>query len=122
MKIKSIKFLVSLLVGMLVGLSITVFVKPTCLGPFIGVVLSAYMAKVASPRDGAIVGAIVLIPIGIYGFLLTALQLRSLEVLGILGIIPVLFIGVLLISGLGALFGLVVGKLFQITKEKSLIM
>ncbi len=77
MEIKSRRFIIAILVGMLVGLAITIYLQPACVGAVISVIVSAYLAKAASPKDGAIVGAITLVPIGTYLGLWAILQVKS---------------------------------------------
>jgi hypothetical protein len=122
MNIKSKQFLFSILAGMIVGLLVSIFLTPTCWGAVIGVFVAAYMAKVSSPKEGAIVGAIVLVPIAIYGTIQTAFQTNVVDEIGIFTTILVFLLVVVLISGIDALYGLVIGKLFQLTKDKKLIL
>ena len=122
MNIKSKQFFFSILAGMFVGLLVSIFLKPTCWGAVTGVFVAAYMAKVSSPKEGAIVGAIVLVPIAIYGTIQAAFQTNVVDEMGIFTTILVFLLVVVLISGIGALYGLVIGKLFQLTKNKKLIL
>jgi len=117
---KSKQFFFSILAGIIVGLLVSIFLKPMCWGAIVGVFAAAYLAKVSSPKDGAIVGAIVLVPISIYTFSLGIAQSSVTEKMGITGIFLVFILGVISESGIGALFGLIIGKLFQITKDKRL--
>lgn len=121
MNLKSKQIIFSILAGMIVGLLVSVFLKPTCWGPLVGVFVAAYSAKVSSPKEGAIIGAIVLIPIGIYTFLQLPAELWAKNTSGILGNIVGLVLGLLLVSGIGALYGSIIGKLFQITKDKKIL-
>jgi hypothetical protein len=121
MNFKSKQFIFALLAGIAIGLLASIFLKPMCWGVIAGVIVAAYFAKVSSPKDGAIVGAIVLVPISAYAFTLAAIQSNASEKLGALGSVLVFFLTVILASGIGALFGLVVGKLFQVTKGKGII-
>lgn len=126
MNIKSKQSILALLAGMIAGLLFTVFVPPACWGMVLGVFVAAYFARVSSPEDGAVVGAIALIPVGIYLSFQGVIQAKFLENIGMLATLPIFFIilviAIVLISVIGALFGLVIGKLFQITKDKNLIL
>lgn len=118
MSLKSKPTIFSILAGIIVGLLISIFLKPTCWGPLIGVFVAAYLAKVSSPKEGAIIGAIVSLPIGIYALLQIPSQAIAKTTLGLLGNIAGLVLGLLFVSGIGALYGLIIGKLFQFTKTK----
>ena len=122
MTVRSKRFFLAILVGMIVGLLFTIFVTPTCWGLILGVFATANLANASSPRDGALVGWVVSIPVGIYATILAAIQMRALENLGSLVLIPFFLLAIVLISGLGALYGLIIGKLFQITKGKKLML
>ena len=121
MIIKSKQFIFSILAGMIVGLLVSIFLKPTCWGAVTGVFVGAYLAKVSSPKEGALVGAIVLVPIAVYGMIQPAFQTNVIDEIGMFATILVFLLVVVLISGIGALYGLVIGKLFQVTKDKKLI-
>jgi hypothetical protein len=117
---KSKQFIFSILAGIIVGLLASIFLKPMCWGAIAGVFVAAYLAKVSSPKDGAVVGAIVLMPISIYTFSLGIVQSSMTEKMGITGIFLVFILGVVSESGIGALLGLIIGKLFQTIKDKGL--
>ena len=121
MIIKSKQFIFSMLAGMIVGLLVSIFLKPTCWGAATGVFVAAYLAKVSSPKEGALVGAIVLVPIAVYGMIQAAFQTNVIDEIGMFATILVFLLVVVLISGIGALYGLIIGKLFQVTKGKKLI-
>ena len=121
MNIRSERSTFALLVGMTVGVLASIFMTPTWWGPILGVFAGATLAEVTSPKDGAIVGAIALIPIGIYITIQTAIQINALQSLGILATIPFFCIAIMVLTFLGALYGLAIGKLFQITKDKKLM-
>ena len=121
MDIRSERSTFALLVGMTVGVLASIFMTPTFWGPILGVFAAATLAEVTLPKDEAIIGAIALIPIGIYITIQTAIQINALQSLGILVTIPFFCIAVLVLTFLGALYGLVIGKLFQITKGKKLM-
>ena len=121
MNIKSKQTIFSILAGMIVGLLVSIFLRPTCWGPLIGVFVAAYLAKVSSPKEGAIIGAIVLVPIGIYALLQIPVEAIAGTTVGKLGNLVGLVLGILLVSCVGALYGLIIGKLFQVTKNKGVI-
>jgi len=121
MILKSKQTIFSILAGIIVGLLVSIFLKPTCWGPAVGVFFAAYLAKVSSPKEGAIIGTIVLLPIGIYAFLQIPAEAIAKTTIGIFGNIIGLIAGLLLAAGIGALYGLIIGKLFQITKEKKIL-
>ncbi len=122
MKIKSKKFILSTLAGMIIGLLVSIFLRPTCWGPIVGVFIAAYLNKVSSPKEGAIVGAIVLTPIGIYATFQALIQTDVQDDTGILATILIFILANVLVPGIGALYGLIIGKLFQLTKDKKLIL
>jgi hypothetical protein len=122
MNITSKRSIFSILAGMIVSLLVLISLRPTCLGPLLGVFVAAYLAKVSSPKEGAPIGAIIFVPIGLY----YALQIKisqelANEPLQLLTYVLGLLVGFLLICGLGALYGLIVGRLFQFTKNNGLI-
>ena len=112
MILKSKRTIFSILAGIIVGVLICIFLTPTFWASLVGVFVAAYFAKVASPKEGAIIGAIVVVLIGrIYTFLeFHAFAKTPISIAGAV-------VGLLLIAGAGALNGLIIGKLFQITKE-----
>jgi hypothetical protein len=121
MNFKSRQTLLSILAGMVVGTLMTAFIRPTCWGWVLGIILACYLGKVSLPKEGAIVGYLVMIPIMMYGMYYTAVEQRALESHGALRTVIFSTIAVLLVSTLGALFGLVVGKMFQIAKSHQVI-
>src|SRR5687768_62519 len=67
MNINSIPFLRGTLAGILVSFIIfAILGVPPCLAPILGITVACYVAKVVTPQDGAITGAIVPIPLWIY--------------------------------------------------------
>src|SRR5215207_3290414 len=106
---------------MIVGLLVSVFLRPTCWGPLVGVFVAAYFAKVSSPKEGAIIGAIVLIPIGMYGVLQFPADETTNDTASTIGTIVGMLLGLVLLSGIGALYGMIIGKLFQMKKDKTII-
>jgi peptidoglycan/LPS O-acetylase OafA/YrhL len=121
MKLKSKRTFLALLVGVIIGVLITFFITPRSLGTIIGVAIGAYLAKVKSPKQGAIFGAIILIPIGIFLCIIANMQTKTIESLGWLKTIPYLLLVVAILSGIGALYGLLIGKIFQVINRGKLI-
>ena len=117
MNITSKRSIFSILIGSFIGVVI-----PTCWGPLIGVFVAAYLARVSTPKEGAKIGAIVVLPIIIAYF---ALQFPVQNIAGDnsekLGNLLGLFLGLLLAAGVGALYGLIIGKLFQLTRDKGIL-
>jgi len=121
MNIKSKRFVFALLFGLIVSLLITILVRPACSGFLIGVVVTAFMAGVSSPRDGAIIGVLVAIPTEIYVFMQTYQQTSLDNIFIILGVISGVDLLLIIFSGLGVFYGMIVGKLIQHIKSKLII-
>lgn len=117
MNFKSKQFIFSMLIGVIVGLLFSILAQPMCWGMIAGVFVAAYFAKVSSPKDGAIVGAIIVMPISVYASFLSAVLSKN----GILGAVLVSFVMVILTTGVGSLVGFIIGKLFQVTRGKGII-
>jgi hypothetical protein len=122
MNITSKRSIISILVGIIVGLLVFIFLRPACWGPLIGGFVTVVFAKVSSPKQGALVGTIVLAPIGLYSCLQTALTHQFADdpvklFANILGLV----LAFLLFCGVGALYGLILGKLFQLTKKNKIV-
>ena len=75
----------------------------------------------SSAKEGAKIGALVLLPIGFYWYLQLPALIIAKDTVGKLANLLGVLVGLLLISGVGALYGLVLGKLFQITKDKGIL-
>jgi hypothetical protein len=121
MNITSKRSIFSILVGIIIGVLVSMFLRPTCLAPLIAVFVAVYAAKVSTPKEGAKIGAIVLLPIGIYWYLQLPALIIAKDSVGKLGNLVGVLLGLLFISGVGALYGLMLGKLFQITKSKGIL-
>jgi uncharacterized membrane protein len=119
MNLRSKRAVLSILSGMIAGLLMAIFFKPVCWGPLVGVLIGAYLAKVSSPQEGAIVGAIVVVPIGIYAFMQIPADASSKTTFDIIRNVLGLFLGLGLVAAAGALYGSIVGMLFQAIKKKS---
>ena len=120
MNIKPKRFILSTLAGMIVGLLIAILVRPICLAPIISVFVAASLANASSPKEGAIIGAIALVPIYIYAVTQVAAQGISDDPVGKFGYLLGLCIGFVIFSSIGALYGSILGKLFQLIKNKLL--
>ncbi len=118
MIIPSKRFLLALLAGMALGLLITVLLpKAGCLGFMTGVLVSILLTKTGTPKKDILMGAITVIPAGLYVVCYTNLQTKSTENYGLLGSLPAILITALLILALAAMIGLVLG--FVIRKTNS---
>ena len=121
MNIKPKRFIVSTLTGMIIGLLISILVRPICLAPIIGVFVAASLANTSSPKEGAIIGAIVLVPIDIYAVIQVTSQGIADDPVGKFGNLLGICLSLVLFCGIGALYGSILGKLFQLIKNKILI-
>jgi hypothetical protein len=110
-------------VGIFIGLLETAFVAPNGWAFVAGIMAASTLASVSCPREGAIVGTIVMLPVGLATILLQP-QVQALEpsasTLVILGAASTL--GVVVFGAAGALSGLGIGKLLEITKEHVLFL
>jgi len=114
-----IRPLLALLAGMLVGVLVSTFIRPTCWGPILGVLLSCFLAKVDSLRHGALLGSITTVPIALYASLPSALQTLSQENLSPILNILALLLAALFAAGLGALYGVASAFLLQETRKRN---
>jgi len=121
MEVKSWQFLFSILAGIAAGLLILFLVKPFYWGLLVGLLLATYLSGAASPREGALVGLIVLPPLGIYFMIEASLQLNMQSKMEQLPYILLWCLMVVLLFVLGAVFGLLSGKLFQLLREKKIV-
>jgi hypothetical protein len=121
MSLTSKRSIFSILTGIIVGALVSTFIRPTCWGPLIAVLAATYVANVSTPKEGARIGAIVLLPIGVYWYLQMPSLFTATNSTGMLGNLLGLVLGLLLISGVGALYGLILGKLLQLRKNKGII-
>jgi hypothetical protein len=110
--------------GILAGIAVTVttgFFRLTCLSVFLGVIVAAYVSQVSGPKQGAVVGAIVILPLGV----LYLLQMQTEVIYGFahfpattilqLLLVPLLF------AAVGALFGAIMGLIIRALKGKQLM-
>ncbi|MGE5071891.1 MAG: hypothetical protein ACM3MF_00545 [Anaerolineae bacterium] len=123
MNIVSRRFVGAILAGIFIGLLEVLFVAPSAWAYLAGIMAAATLASVSCPREGAVVGTIVMLPVGLASILLQP-QVQALEpsasTLVILGLASTL--GIVVFGAIGALSGLGIGKLLQITKEHVLFL
>ena len=122
MNIASRRFIGAIIAGIFIGLLEAAFVAPSIWAFAAAIMAASKLASVSCPREGAVVGAIVMLPVGLATILLQP-QVQALEpsasTLAILGAASTL--GVVAFGIAGALSGLGIGKLLQITKEHVLL-
>ncbi len=121
MYIKSKRSIFSILIGVLFCSFLYLVIQPPGWGPIIGVFVAASLANVSSPKEGAIIGAIVLAAIGGVAAIRGSFQTHIVDELGILGTVLVSFISAIFVAIIGAVYGLIIGKLFQFIKKKILL-
>ena len=118
MVLKSRRFALSLLTGAFTGIVLVIFLRPACWAVFFGVFIACYLARASTLKDGAIVGAIVMIPIGISPTVVTIMQSGMPEDVNFLTSMSSVLLGIALTSGIGAVAGLVIGKILEISKDR----
>ena len=116
MIIKSKRLLLALFAGMVLSLLITILLPKTgCLGFMAGVLVSILLAKTGTPKKDTLLGAMTVIPAGLYIIYYTNLQTMTIQNLGLLRSLPGILLTVLLVLGLGALIGLILGFVIRKT-------
>jgi hypothetical protein len=86
-----------------------------------GVGVAVYLAKASSSKGGAIIGAIVLLPIGII-FSIQSLYLQETQYhLGVFTKVLFTIVGIMICSIVGALYGMILSKLFQKVNSRKFI-
>jgi hypothetical protein len=100
----------------------TLFLKLTCQGPLFGVIIASVVANVSSPKEGAILGALIPIPLYIYSIIPAISNVnQASKVSSIFLLILAEILGSLLalglVSAVGALIGLGIGKFLQSRKK-----
>ena len=118
MKYTSQRFVSAILVGIILNLGFIFFVQIACWGSLISVIVTAYLAGVTTPKDGALIGAIIFAPSSIVIIVQTILRANAVNEIGFPLTIVAAAIGLLFGMGLGGLFGLVVGKLYELVKDR----
>jgi len=123
MDITSRRSILSILAGVSVGLLVSTFLKSVCWGPLIGVFLAAYLAKVPTPKEGAKIGAVVLVPFQmVYAALHYPAESIAKDTAGKLGNLLGVLLAVAFMAAVGALYGFIIGKLFQLAKDKGILL
>jgi len=117
MKYTSKRTILAILAGALIGIALILFVRLVCWGQILGVAVAAYLANVSSPREGAVVGAIVLVPVAMVGVFPTIAHQTELDELSIPLFLLSIFFASLFAGAVGAVYGLVLGKLFEKRKK-----
>ena len=87
---------------MIIGLLISILVRPICLAPIISIFVAASLANASSPTEGAIIGAIVLVPIDIYAVMQVTSQSIADDPVGKFGNLLGICLSFVLFSGIGA--------------------
>jgi hypothetical protein len=121
MKINSKPFLLAALAGIVVSFIIFAILGVPCIAPILGITVASYVAKVVTPKDGAMMGAIVPIPLWVY-FIYQIAQ-ASLPGLSRPDPYTIFVIGSLLIfllSTLGSFYGLIIGGIFRATRGNNI--
>ena len=121
MNFKSRRIWLAIFAGMVIAVLVTIFIRPSCLGIIIGVIVSIYLAKAESPKVGALIGAITVLPTGVYITFFVSTQTKAIHYLGLVKSIPFLLLDMIFLSGIGALYGLVIGLLLRKVKDKNWI-
>ena len=114
------RYTLSILAGVLISVLISFFLKTICWEPFISVFVAVYLAKVATPKEGALIGAIVFLPVGIVFALLQPADLAA-GIAETFANFLVLFLTILIVSGVGAVYGLILGTLLKFTKKNRIM-
>jgi len=100
----------------------TLFLKPTCLGLLFGVIIASVVADVSSPKEGAVLGALIPIPLIIFTIIPAIININQASKVGsifLLILVDILgsIIAFGLVSAVGALIGLGIGKFLQSRKK-----
>lgn len=120
MDLKSKRVWLGIAAGLAINL-ITVWLELNCWSATLGVIVSLYVGKIYGPKQGAAVGAIVLIPVT--ALFLWQMQARGLydftrftfsTAVGMLG-------GFLFLAAVGALAGAIIGQGLRVLKARQLI-
>jgi hypothetical protein len=121
MKIISKRLILATLAGIVAGILVGVFSYPGCWGILVGVVLSVSLANVTSRSEGTLVGAITLLPIGVFLSTRYSLQTGLLDQYSLVWKIVLYLFEIIFFGGLGALMGLLFRWLLKFTRQKNLI-
>jgi hypothetical protein len=121
MKIISKRLILATLAGIVAGILVGVFIYPGFWGILVGVVLSVSLANVTSRSEGTLVGAITLLPIGVFLSTRYSLQTGLLDQYSLVWKIVLYLFEIIFFGGLGALMGLLFRWLLKFTRQKNLI-
>ncbi len=113
--------IIGVLAGILISLLLTMLFSSAGTGLLLGLVAALMIADVATPKEGAIIGALVPIPAAIYAFIyLSQLNFQQSNVdwpakllYSILG----LAMSILLMALVGVVIGLGIGKFFEMRRK-----
>ena len=120
MDFQSKRFILGLLAGTAVGVALALL-KFTCWSPLLAVFVAAYIVDAPGPKDAAIVGALVALPIWAVMLLQSAAQLMGQLPQSPLALILEVLVGAMLMSALGALYGSVIGLILRATRRKTVM-
>ena len=113
--------ILAILSGILICFLLFFLVKPLCLGLIFGVIAASMIAEVASPKEGAVIGAFVPIPYAIYATLIGLPQIFQQSNIDLPSLITGSIIGelfsILLMALVGAVIGLIVGKFYEMRRK-----
>lgn len=112
------RFSFAILVGIVLNLLFTFFIQIACWGPAVSVLLAAYLARAATPKEGAVTGAFVFLPSSAVLVIQTIRLDNPVDSIGLPLTLIAAILALLTGIGLGGLFGLVIGKLFQVLKDR----
>jgi hypothetical protein len=121
MKIISKRLILATLAGIVAGILVGVFIYPGFWGILVGVVLSVSLANVTSRSEGTLVGAITLLPIGVFLSTRYSLQTGLLDQYSLVWKIVLYLFEIIFFGGLGALMGLLFRWLLKFTRQNNLI-
>jgi hypothetical protein len=115
---------VAILSGLIVCFLFAYFTRITWFAPILGVLITVNIAKAFTPKEGALLGALVPVPSGIFAtlpvFIYNYQQAQNTR--GALGLIFAGVIGIMLLMLMGAFYGFVLGKLIQFFRKKETIL
>jgi hypothetical protein len=111
------RFVIAVLAGIILNLAFTFFIQIACWGSLISVIAAVYLAKVKTPRDAAIIGAVVFVPSSVVLVIQAIMRQSAIDEVGLPLTILAGFVGLLVGVVLGGLFGFVVGKVLEFVKD-----
>jgi len=125
MTLKSKRSILSILSGMAVCLLFTIFSPAKWLAPIFGIATTLYIAKVSTAKQGALFGALVPIPAGIYAAVLSVISIQQTadHPVNFWSLFLGAVIGVIFLMLAGTIFGLILGKMIQhLTKKDPILL